>query len=281
MTAASLLILALLSGLPISGGGLCPAPERVAALLEAEPWGEGYQGRLTEGEGGLEVALIDPDGEVIAARTLAVKGECDALAAAAAVMLRTWRAELATRAPAAPRLPPRPQPRFALEAELLGSGSSVRRFPSYGFAARGRISFQGPAFGLLALGWASPRTLPVAGGEVVFQRLAPLLSVGAGLETRIGWATTGAEASLGVARLSLAGVGLENSRGAWALDLGLGAGLQVRAHLPGTPLQPYLGLRGLLWATRHRALVGAVDSVLLPQHELQLAAGVQFSLSGG
>lgn len=97
---ATLLWLGLLAGLvEVDGGGDCPAADRVAERLDAllpQAAVEGGRDRATlaQRSGELEVTLRGPRGDVLAQRRIPAKAPCGELAAAAAVMIAVWEAEL-------------------------------------------------------------------------------------------------------------------------------------------------------------------------------------------
>jgi hypothetical protein len=113
--------------LEIAGDTDCPAPADVARRLsDLLPASASPAARVvvTRTPATLRLVLVDASARELAARELAANGSCDDLAAAAAVVVAAWRADLdpdlapAVRLPAPPPAPPPPpQPAVSVRAE--------------------------------------------------------------------------------------------------------------------------------------------------------------------
>jgi hypothetical protein len=118
--AASLVWAALATGgLEVTGDSTCPAPADVASRLaglapahaaEPAPAPEASTARVIVTHDGtaLRLELLGPDTNELAARELSADGSCDDLAAAAAVVIAAWEADLDPRLAIGVALPARP-----------------------------------------------------------------------------------------------------------------------------------------------------------------------------
>jgi hypothetical protein len=105
--------------LEVVGDSTCPAPSEVARRLaelatanEATRTAESTAARVvvTHDGAALRLVLLGPNANELAARELAPEGTCDDLAAAAAVVVAAWQADLDPNLAPGVRLPARPEP---------------------------------------------------------------------------------------------------------------------------------------------------------------------------
>src|SRR5262245_53120987 len=97
----------LLAGVDVVGDGPCPAPadvsRRLAELLPAADTAGGTGGgarrlaRLSRADGHVHLELLTPDGVRLDERDLEANERCEDLAAAAAVVIAAWEAQLDPR----------------------------------------------------------------------------------------------------------------------------------------------------------------------------------------
>src|SRR5690242_6535798 len=92
-------VAALVAGIvQVEGPAQCPTPEAVAArldgLLGAAGDARDDHAVLSTGDGALRIELRSSSGAFLAERRIDARGDCAALAGAAAVVIATWEARL-------------------------------------------------------------------------------------------------------------------------------------------------------------------------------------------
>jgi hypothetical protein len=97
----ALLVPLCLGALELSGASACPSPEQVRQRAQALGLDDGpaLRVRLEQTERDVQLVLLDEDGREKVRRPLPREGTCGERAAAAAVVLATWSAELPGQAP--------------------------------------------------------------------------------------------------------------------------------------------------------------------------------------
>lgn len=290
------------SAVEIDGDGVCPAPAEVSRLLaEMMPAraGEGdstsgphRRARLSRTEQALRVELVGAGGEPIAERRLAVDASCDNLAAAVAVVIAAWEAELDPRlkarvslptplpAPTPPMTvavraappPPRSPPSFELGLALVASLTGGEAAP--GARVGGWIAPGGWRLGLgVALSGATARSEPVGPppGAARWTRFA--LGVGPEARFNVGPTVVGARAHALAAVLNVEGVGLPTTASDSTAQLGTAVGVQIGR--PWGNAAPFIAADLLLWPGHDRLEIsGLTAQGELPRVEVQLALGL-------
>ncbi len=236
--------------LAVSGSSACPLPSEVAARAQAlgvptSPRGvhEPVAAVDITGEG-VRLQLTSAEGQVLAERVLAPGSGCDDLAAAAAVIVGTWDAEvrgdneLALRdlAPPPPPLPVlEPKPIWTLAGAALGASANAR----LGWGGQlevGRAGADGGAQWTFAIYASSARALSLGSGEAVWQRSGA--SVGWGWLSQVGRWTGDAQLGLGLSYLRLSGRELPMNQADTAWDPF--AVMQLRAGPRWQQWQPFV-----------------------------------------
>jgi len=282
--------LALALAVVVEGAATCPTPslvaERLAPLLPSVSAtierSAADVARVESRRGALDIELRDPQGALRASRRLDEDAPCADLAAAAAVVLAAWEAELQPGAAPPPSLPPLalPPPRRlhfdlavgALVALALPSGgSSFGALVEGGLAGRSgrgrgpgaRVALAVPLFGA--------EEVALGSGSASFARRA--LSLGPRWRFAPGFFRLDLHANLAVAWVSVEGERVPGARRDDAAALGLDAG--ARAGLDLGPAIVWAEASLLWYPARERAVVdGSTLAADLPPVELLLAVGV-------
>jgi len=293
------------AALEIAGDATCPTPAAIAAALAnllvpatSEPPSETDPPvttvTVTRTESGLRLALVDPHAHELASRELPPAGSCTDLAAAAAVVVAAWRADLdpalapsiamPVSAPpppaAAPPVvvmraapPPAPRPRaWTLGLGLLASETG-------GVTAPGAIltGALGLGVGGFALdGGVSATTSRAADvgalpGAASWTRVTMAL----GPALRLGYGHVRGDIHLqGLgALLHVRGVGVPNAASDTTPELGGGTGARVEI-MSGTSII-WVGLDALAWPGQQRLLIAnSGDQGRLPRLELVASVGM-------
>lgn len=243
--------------LAVSGSAGCPVPRDVAARalalgVPSQPRGAHEPTAVIDAtSAGVRLQLRSPEGQVLAERILAPGPGCDDLAAAAAVIVGTWDAEVRGDSELALRdlAPPPPPPLPALEAKpvwtLAGAGlgaSSNGRFGWGGQLEVGRAGADGGSQWTFALYASGPRALDLGAGEAVWQRSGA--SLGWGWMSHVGRWSADAQVAAGLSYLRLSGRNLPMNQSDSAWDPF--AAVHVRAGPRWRRWQPYFaaGLMG-------------------------------------
>jgi hypothetical protein len=231
------------AGLEVTGEASCPAPAEVSRRLgELLPvTGDALQNHapsmpgdataaarvvLTRSQAGLRLVLLGPNANELATRELAAQGSCDDLAAAAAVVIAAWRADLDPDLTPTVALPSRPEPPVPVPPSIV-------RQPPPPLPARSR-SFE------LGLGIMGSET----GGDV-----APGAVLTGALE--LGEGRFGLDAGLSATTARSASVGPFANAASWTratLALGPSAELRrdnLRLDLRAQALAALLHVRGV------------------------------------
>jgi hypothetical protein len=309
------LLPALLSAaIELLGTTQCPVPRAVAeALARLEPAGAtaapvggadaAIAAELRDDGDLLVIALRSRDGKLTAERTLPRAGSCADLAAAAAVVIESWRGE--TRTDVAVEIPvPRPPepagvPEPAAEVSAPAPASAPRARRPWDVGVAGVTSLQGDlAPGLMVdghYGWAGSslaarlavlataahaRSLAAAPGQARWSRAALAL----GIRDRL-WGRRNlmldvhADAQLALIRLDGAGFDSSYTRNDFDIGIGGGLGLAWKPDVAGVIVAaPFLGIDGVAWP-RDKTVVTqgpGGGQATLPWFELRAVAGVSF-----
>lgn len=283
----------------VLGSGDCPAPaevsRRLTEMLPADGGGPPGQparhsarvGRIGDA---VVVELLLPSGQVIARRDLVASGGCDDLAAALAVVIAAWEAELDPHLTARVELPA-PPPRPPARMQLVDAPEGPARTPSFqiGLAVLGSVVGGQLAAGASLEGWLAPPdwhlglALELSGttarSEAVGARADAAswtrFALGLGPEAHLGLrgATVDLRAQALVALLHVEGVGLSTTNSDSSAELGAGAGVHV--GWPWGNAVPWIGVDILLWPGHESLVVGGLPAVGdLPRFELQVSLGI-------
>lgn len=305
MVGTLLVLLAMHPSISVEGGATCPLPAEVqrrladlmANIPDDVPQDRAVLERMPDG---LHVDLRRDDGSRIAERVLASAGSCADLAAASAVIVATWEAQLrgerlarieldrssprgvVTTAPAPPSQPSRGS---TFEAGLGAVGSLA-----FGDAVE-------PALGGLVFGSWSPKPTGLGlslTATAATARSSTLLTPGTTATVTASWTRAFAalgpfyrvvagparlEANAGVVggALFVRAAGVPNARSNSSADVGATVGVRISTRW--APMAPWLGLQGLFWPSKDRfgVTVDRVDSLReVPRLEAWLAVGVSF-----
>jgi hypothetical protein len=283
----------------VVGSGDCPAPAEVSRrLTEMLPTGAGdptgrtapHRARIVHTESGVHVELLLPNDEQIAARDLSADGSCDDLAAAVAVVIAAWEAELDPHLTARVDLP---APRIMTAPTVRAAATPASPPQSLSFEV-GLALIASLAGGQLAPGagvggWIAPADWRLGLGLDLSGTTARSASVGSRADaarwTRFGLGL-GPEAHLDVrgalvdlraqslvALLRVEGVGLSTTTSGSSTQLGAGAG--VRVGWPWENVAPWIGADALIWPGHDSLVVGGLPAMgALPRFELQLSVGM-------
>jgi hypothetical protein len=280
------------SGMEVVGDGSCPDPVEVSRRLAqiapaGAPDGTAGRARLSRGGNVLHVELLTTAGERLGQRDLAASESCDDLAAAVAIVLAAWEAELspsvtshvdlppsASPAATSTAAPPTPTsgPSFDLGLGLIASMTGGQVAPGArlgGWLARG-----GGHLGLgVTLSAATSRSEPVGGQSGAARWLRAALGLGPDLRTDVGKTLFGAHAQVLAALLHVEGVGLPTTASDTSPQLGMGAGVQVGR--PWGNATPWIGADVLYWPGHDRLqIAGLAAEGELPHLEIQVALGL-------
>jgi hypothetical protein len=302
--------------LSVSGGTSCPAPAevqlRVAALVSGSPSpppppaatapAPGYRASLLRGDDRIHVELFDANDARLAERDLPAGGSsCQDLAAAVAVVLAAWIAEVGPDVDVRPQIPvavpslPPPAPAVAASAGApaapapqgtplkvgVGIGVGIGILASLagdlapGAKIDGVVTPGGGRLGLaMTLSGTAVRTIAVEPAPAKGRWTRASLAVGPRYLLR-----SGAPPVLDVRVQALAtllraeGVGLPSN--ASDTSVGLGGGLGLRAGWPRRTAEPWIGLDLLVWPARDYLRVAGVRTEReLPRFDVQLAVGI-------
>ncbi len=292
----------MLSGVDVVGEGPCPAPAEVSRRLAemrpaADTSGDGPPGahrlaRLSRAGGRVHVELVNPDGLRLDERALEANERCEDLAAAVAVVVAAWEAQLDPRVGAArvslpappagnaaavaavqpPRPPPRSPASFELGLALLASLTGGQMAP--GARLAGWIAPAGwrVGLGLAAFGTTSRSEAVVpAPAEARWTRIA----FAAGPEARfmLGRTMVGVHLQGLAALLHVEGAGLAMNASDSSAQFGTAAGLRVGRSWGNAT--PWVGADLLFWPGHERLEIAGLGARgELPRLELQLALGL-------
>ena len=272
----------------ISGIADCPSAAGVRAELTrlgTQPPASGEPGVADHAEvmgdaRGVRVRLRRADGQIFAERSIATAPACGERAAAVAVVIATWEAELRSDVTlelrALPREPP-PAPPWWLSVGAAGLGVADA---ARSWAAGAGLDFQvahDRGWGLRATGWgAGFRSEPFADGpgRARWTRLA--LGVGPAYELRTRAAVLSLFAQLAVAQIRVGGEGFTTTHRDATFDWGARGGFD--AALGRGALVPVVGLGGVVWPRRQDAVaVGVAGRATLPTVDLMVTVGLRWS----
>jgi hypothetical protein len=286
----------LLATVDVGGEGTCTAPtdvqQRLADLLPATGAapGDQHHARLIRSENGVHVDLLGDGGQRLAARDLAASEGCSDLAAAIAVVIAAWEADLDPRVSTRVKLP-RPEARSRPTTLVVQASAPPARPPSFdlGLALIASLTGGQVAPGARVRGWVAPTgwhtglgvtaSAVTSRSEAVGERADAArwnrIAFGAGPETRLKLARTimAVHAQALAALLRVEGVGLATTASDSTAQFG--AGLGVHAGWPWGNATPWIGADLLFWPGHDRlAITGVTAQGELPRAELQLAVGL-------
>jgi len=286
----------------IAGDVSCPTPADVSSRLaelaapQPGPNAEHHRARLSTTERGIHVELQSEAGAHIAERELPVNETCADMAAAVAVVIAAWEADLDPHIDARVNLPapaaPKPSSTVAIAAAPQPAASPMRF--DLGLALIAALAGGQVAPGARIGGWLAPGGWRLGLGVAVSGVTARTESVGARVDAarwsrfalaagpqvrfEAGGMTVDAHAQALAALLRVEGVGLTTTATDSTGQFGTGVGVQV-----GRPLgnaTPWIGADVLFWPGRDRlAIDGLASEGQLPRFELQLALGLSFGRS--
>lgn len=285
--------------LEVIGGGDCPAPAEVSRrLTEILPSQAGdqaaravhHRARIERVGEHVHVELLLPNDERIAARDLDANGSCDDLAAAVAVVIAAWEAELDPHLTArvdlpAPRIKipptirvatdpeePEPSPSFQIGLALIASLAGGQLAP--GAALGGWIAPAGWRLGLgLDLSGTTARSESVGARADVARWSRFYLGAGPQAHLDVHEALVDVRVQGLVALLHVQGVGLSTTSSDTSTQLGAGAGIHV--GWPWGNAAPWIGADALIWPGQESLVVGGSPATgTLPTFELQLSVGM-------
>jgi hypothetical protein len=301
------LAVALLFGLgptrvEVVGDSACPTAaavtSRLAALtpssnLAVEPEAANRV-TLARGADALELALVDPRGARLAAKTLAASGTCDELAAAAAVVVAAWQADLnpdltpgvtlpEERAPSAmPSLVVAAPPvALAGRATSFGVGLGLLASDAGGAVAPG-ASLQGwIGLGTRGLGVGATLSGTTSRSAAVGQLPAAAswtrTTLGVGPNVVVGHSSVRVEAHAQAlaALLHVRGVGITNAASDTTPELGAAVGGKLEG-ITGTSVV-WVGVDALAWPGQQRLLIENLPGDgRLSRFEVTASLGVGF-----
>jgi hypothetical protein len=257
----------------------CPAgrdiDSNLAVLLPA--WAQPGTVTVSAAPDGLSIDLKPEDPAFAAQRSVVVGSNCEERAKAAAVVIATWwPVEPTGTRPGAEVSAVREERvrRFAVAAS--GYASIVSGSVAGGGRAEAAFLPWGRGLGVrLAAGGTVAHASTLDQGQVSWSRAS--LELGPSYAFRFLHVDAGLVGSL----LWVAGSGFSENRKASGAAAGITAG--ARVALPGSRVVPWLELRGVAWPQSQQMNVtdsatGAQSSRSLPHAELQIGAGVRFSL---
>jgi len=285
--------------LEIIGSGDCPAPADVSRRLaeivphaEGEPRGPAppHRARIERSQRRVHIELLLPNEERIAERDLEADGSCDDLAAAIAVVIAAWEAEVdphltarvdlpaalaettATAPIAAMPPPPGLSPSFQLGLVLIGSLTGGQIVPGAGL--EGWIAPSGSRLGFgLDLSGTTARSESVGARADAARWTRFGIGVGPEAHFDVRGAIVDARIQGLVALLRVEGVGLSTTTSDSSTQLGAGAGLHV--GWPWGNAVPWIGADARLWPGHDSLVVGGLSvEGALPRFELQLSLGM-------
>ncbi|HEX4406095.1 MAG TPA: hypothetical protein VH560_14755 [Polyangia bacterium] len=300
MIAATLAVLVALGGVEIVGDATCPAPAEVAAqvaTLGPAPVGDAPTAKVivARTERALRLELVGPNSNALATRTLPAEGTCEDLAAAAAIVVAAWRADL--------------DPNLTPQVRLLANATPIEATPTVVRAAPPRHdvprSFEvdlgviasdvaGKLVpGIMLLGTMDLGAIGLAIDSGLSATTSRTEDVG-GIPDGVSWTRTtfeiGPALHLGYARLrgdihlqALAalvhvrgGAGVPNATSDTTLELGVGAG--ARVALAGKTSTIWVGVDALKWPGDQELTIAndPFDQGRLPRSEVVLSLGIGF-----
>lgn len=264
----------------VTGSSACPTPGAVESRLQrgsASPDDSSFEVRLTEAADALQIELSTTSGERLAIRQLTGPHGCDERAAAAALVIATWLADLDTGlsppqlAPArAAASAPRKRASWHLGLGVLGALDSAA--PTFGATAY--ASYGDTGLGTWAeLGFAGPRELPFDPGAARYQRLWGGVGPRLLLERERMFAEANVQARGAV--LWVSGRGYDEPARSVGLHTGVAAGGKVGYRFGG--LSPFGGVGAVRWFPQQRVRVeGLPGAASLPAFEGWLVAGISW-----
>jgi hypothetical protein len=250
----------------------CPSAAAVAARLPPGP-GPADRALVRASEGRLTLALVRADGGVVVERQLEVRGSCDDLAGAVALIITLWQAQehpALPGPPALPTTPPRTGP-WSLEArtDLFASLAGAAVDPGAAFTA----SLWRRRWGLgFSLSGTTPRTEALGRGRTSWLRG----TVGIGPAARLLPARVHVDLRLeGLLGLTFArGSGYQTD----AAPVGslLGGRLGLEASRAWGRLLLSAGAAGTYWPAQALVVDAGGVQRALPRAEARAGAGVGF-----
>jgi hypothetical protein len=307
MSAAALVIVLALApgGVEVVGDATCPTPAEVSARLGALTAAPDNCERLeapvaakvivSDSDHSMRLELIGPNASSLATRELTAEGSCSDLAAAAAVVVAAWLADLnpdltpSVKLPASappsvpppviavtPSPPPAANPRpFAVGLGLIASETGGAVAP--GGMLEGALGLNAHGLGLDAsLSGTTSRSAAVGTLPGAASWTRATLAMGPAL--RFGHAAVRGDVHLQAlaALLHVRGVGVPNAASDTTAQLGVGAGVRLDV-VTGTSAV-WLGLDALGWPGDQRLLIENVANADAELPRLELVASVGISL---
>lgn len=292
--------------LEVTGDSACPTPPEIANQLAellpptAQRRGvpAGTQVVVTRDESAVHLVLRSSREEDIAERALPAQGSCADLAAAAAVVVAAWRADLdpeltpavhlpapaappppvtavsASAPPAAPQAPPSPRA-FAVGLGLLASETGGAFAPGamlMGWLGLGHhLALDASVFG------ATSRSADVGALSGVASWTRATLAVGPAIATWRDRTRGSLHAQALVGLLHVSGVGLELANAGSDTTVMLGGAVGARQEIASGTSAFWLGLDVCVWPGDQRLLVQNVsEQGHLSRIDVVVSAGLSF-----
>ena len=272
------------------GADACPSAAAVAAelgrLAGGSPGRSAPDRAQVEGEAaGIRVRLHRADGVLVGERSIETRADCGERAAAAAVVIATWEAELRLNVTlelraigAEPAIAASPEPsRWSLSVAAQGLGVASG---AASWTAGGALDFQlshAGGFGVRGAIWAAGfRELDLGSdaGRARWARWA--VGVGPSYQRRAGPVALSAFAQLAIGQLFVAGEGFDRTYSDWTVDVGARAGVDVGLARRG--LSPVLGLGAVIWPGSQQAVaLGVPQTAELPAVDMFVSLGLRWN----
>lgn len=236
-------------------GDACPSREAIEAhLATLAPAPSSNRARVSRADTALQLELRDASGALLASRTLAVTGGCDALAEVAATVIAAWETDLQARPSA---LPPAPLPTTPLAWEL-----GVGGFASYAerWTGGGLVDFalgQGRWSGVGSLSAVGAREVGLSTGAARWWWAA--VALGVRLELWRGWARLDLQVLANAGWFNVEGRGFSQlAPPVQVVVPGATAGVRVSRSLG--PLAFFFMVQGVGWFSAPVVRVGQVTA---------------------
>jgi hypothetical protein len=285
-----------LGGIDVVGDATCPAPDEVAAQVAAlgpAPAGDAPTAKVIVARTAraLRLELVGPNSNELATRELPAEGTCADLAAAAAIVVAAWRADLdpnlapqvtlpASPSPAMPPVaiaraatPPARAPRpFAIGLGLLASDAGDALAPGAMLVGTVGLGWRGLALDASVSGTTS-RSVDVGALSGAASWTRATLAIGPALQFGDARVRGDVHVQALAALLHVRGVDVPNAAADTTTEVGASAG--GRVELVSGTTGVWLGLDAFGWPGDQRlSIANTNDSSQLPRLELVGSVGI-------